>query len=269
MKPIQRILYVWRLLAKVISYASFGGASALFSCLFPIIFVISGFNKERFKKISRAINLRWFKLFVWEMTVLGILKLRVDHAERIKDIHSCVVVANHPSLLDVVMLFSIVPNVNCIVKGSLGKTPFIHNVVNTLFIPNSLSFEEQMARASEGMECGESLIIFPEGTRTRPGEPLQLKKGAARFALHGFHNVQPIYIGGNEKIGLRKHDKYFSFHPTERYHYNIDILEQIDTKKYSSHSEPAAVNLLTEELRETFESYRKNDPENPANLIRA
>ena len=144
MKPIQRILYVWRLLAKVISYASFGGASALFSCLFPIIFVISGFNKERFKKISRAINLRWFKLFVWEMTVLGILKLHVDHAERIKDIHSCVVVANHPSLLDVVMLFSIVPNVNCIVKGSLGKTPFIHNVVNTLFIPNSLSFEESL-----------------------------------------------------------------------------------------------------------------------------
>ena len=269
MKPIQRILYVWRLLAKVISYASFGGASALFSCLFPIIFVISGFNKERFKKISRAINLRWFKLFVWEMTVLGILKLRVDHAERIKDIHSCVVVANHPSLLDVVMLLSIVPNVNCIVKGSLGKTPFIHNVVNTLFIPNSLSFEEQMTRASEGMECGESLIIFPEGTRTRPGEPLQLKKGAARFALHGFHNVQPIYIGGNEKIGLRKHDKYFSFHPPERYHYNIAILEPIDTKKYSSHSEPAAVNLLTEELRETFESYRKNDPENPAKLIRA
>ena len=81
--------------------------------------------------------------------------------------------------------------------------------------------------------------------------------------------MQPIYIGGNEKIGLQKHDKYFSFHPTERYHYNIDILEPIDTKKYSSHSEPAAVNLLTEELRETFESYRKNDPENPANLIRA
>ncbi len=269
MKPMQRIIYVWRLIAKVIAYATFGGASALFSCIFPFIFILSGFNKERFKKMARAVNLRWFKIYVGEMTALSILKVRVSHAERLKDIHSCVVVANHPSLLDVVVLFSLVPNVNCIVKGSLGKTPFIHNVVNTLFIPNTLSFEDQMIRATEGMNQGESLIIFPEGTRTRPGEPLQLKKGASRFAIHGFHKVQPIYIGGNEKIGLRKHDKYFSFHPTERYHYNIDILEQIDTKKYSSHPEPAAVNLLTEELRETFENCRKNDPENPANLTRA
>ncbi len=258
---ILRVVYFWHLAAKIFSYASFGIFSALFSLAFPVLFICSGFNLRRFLKLARKINQIFFRFFVWEMTALGILKVRVKNRERLENLHSKVVVANHPSFLDVVILFSLIPNANCIVKGTLAKTPFVRNIVNPLFIPNSIPFENQLERAKAGLAAGESLIVFPEGTRTVPGEPLLLKKGAARFAVYSECDVFPIYIGGNEKIGLRKKDGFFSFHPTERYHYNLEVLPLIPVQKFLDHPIPAAVSLLTEEMRRTFEKCRERDPE--------
>lgn len=257
LKIVYRAVYVWHLAAKVFTYASFGIFSTLFSLLFPILFVAAGFNQKRFFRICRTLNRIYFRFLVLEMTTLGLVKVHIRHRERLKNLSSKIVVANHPSFLDVVILFSLIPNANCIVKGSLSKTPFVQNIVNALFISNAIPFERQLERAKCGLDAGESLIIFPEGTRTRPGVPLLLKKGAARFALHSGRDVQPVHIGGNEKIGLRKGDRFFSFHPTERYHYDLDILEPIPVQKFRGHPQPAAVNLLTEEMRKVLEAERQ------------
>ena len=261
MKFLQKILYVWRLIAKVIAYASFGICSTIFTLTFPFIFIVSGLSKKRSRLLARAANFRSFQLFVLEMKLLGILTVHVEHKERFQNFRPCVIVANHPSFLDVVILFSIIPNANCIVKGSLAKTPFVNTVVSALFIPNTLPFEEQLERARIGMNEGESLIIFPEGTRTKSGEPLHFKKGAARFAIHSGRCALPIYIGGNEKIGIRKNDAFFRFHPSERYHYNLDLLLPIFPGKFEEHSKPAAVELLTKEMQNVLELCRNRDPE--------
>lgn len=254
LKIVNQTVYAWHLATKVFTYASFGFFSTLFSLLFPILFIAVGFNKRRFFRLSRKFNHIYFQFLVLEMTVLGLVKVHVRHRERLKNLSARIVVANHPSFLDVVILFSLIPNANCIVKGSLSKTPFVRNIVNALFISNAIPFERQLELAKRGLDNGESLIIFPEGTRTRQGEPSHLKKGAARFALHSGRDVQPITIGGNEKIGLRKGDRFFSYHPTERYHYDLDVLEPIPVKKFQSHPLPAAVNLLTEEMRKVLEA---------------
>lgn len=259
---LARIFYVWHLFAKVISYFTFGVCSVLFSSVgFPIILILSGFSKQRFCKIARAVIFIFFKAFVWEMRLLGILTLHVEHRERLKNIEPSVIVANHPSFLDIVILFSLIPKVTCIVKGSLADTPFVRHIVRPLYIPNSIPFEAQLKRVQESLAHGEPLVIFPEGTRTVPGEPMTFKKGAARFALFSGRPVQPIYIGGNQKVGLRKSDLFFSFHPTERYHYNLEILEPISVEKFRGHSPAAQAAYLTEEMRSVLEERRSADPE--------
>jgi 1-acyl-sn-glycerol-3-phosphate acyltransferase len=99
-------------------------------------------------------------------------------------------------------------------------------------IPNAENFEDILHGSKLSMEQGNCFIIFPEGTRTRPEKFFVFKKGTARIALNAGSDVIPIYFGGNSKTGLGKNDKFLSFNPSERYHYNLEVLESISTEKY-------------------------------------
>ncbi|MCF0214849.1 MAG: 1-acyl-sn-glycerol-3-phosphate acyltransferase [Fibrobacteraceae bacterium] len=257
----QKILYIWRIFAKLLSFACFGvGGFILGTAWFPTLFVASGFSRKRFGKWARySIHLS-LKLFVIEMELLGLLTLNVEHRERLKEQKSKVVVANHPSLLDVVMLYSLIPNADCIVKGSLAENRFIRGIINAIYIPNSRSFDEQLKNAATSLNQGNCLIIFPEGTRSVSGMPWTFKKGAARFALSAQKDVLPIYFGGNEIIGLRKYDKLLSYHPTSRYYYNLDVLEPIEIATYLHCPKGQAASMLTEKMLEVFEERRRKDP---------
>lgn len=252
---LRKAASLWRLCAKLLSYFSFGVCSFLFSSVgFPILFALSGFSKKRFRFLARKVLYRYFRFFVLEMRMLGLLTLNVKGETDLSKVKSTVVIANHPSFLDVVILFSLIPDANCIVKGSLEKTPFVRKFVRYIYVSNSIPFSSQEELVSQSIREGCSLIIFPEGTRTTPGKPLEFKKGAARFALHARCDVLPIHIGGNEKIGFRKNDSVFSVHPTERYHYDITVLSKISTRDFLNLPGPAAVIRLTEEMQKVLEN---------------
>lgn len=254
-----RIRYIYRILAKLFCFAFFGICSLILAILlFPIIHIITGFNEKRFKVFVRKFNYQYFKIFVKIAEILGAIQLTVENKDSLKDLRSKVVIANHPSLFDVVILFSLIPNANCIVKGELIQNKFISLIIRNLYIPNNIPFEDQLEMAKASMNEGNNLIIFPEGTRSKPGEPWEFKKGAARFALYAQNDVVPIFFGGNEKIGLRKHDKLLQFHPTERYIYNLKILAPIPVKEYESMPLTKSATKLTHKMKEILEKELPN-----------
>ena len=258
---IRRIKYIRRLVSKLSSFAVFGISSLILgTTLLPLFHVLAGFSEKRFNVISRRFVNKFFKFFVKYIEVTGAMRLSVENRELLKNIQGKVVIANHPSLLDVVILISLIPNANCIVKGALIQNKFISLIIRDLYIPNTLPFEEQMERAKKSMiEDGNNLIIFPEGTRSKPGEPWFFKKGAARFALFAGADVVPIYFGGNEKIGLRKEDKMLEFHPTERYMYNLKILPNIPVAPYKDMPMSRSAILLTDKMKEVLEQEHKQE----------
>lgn len=254
-----KIRYIRRILAKLFCFAFFGICSLILAILlFPIIHIITGFNERRFKIFVRKFNHQYFKIFVKIAELLGAIQLTVENKDSLKDLRSKVVIANHPSLFDVVILFSLIPNANCIVKGELIQNKFISLIIKNLYIPNNIPFEDQLEMAKSSMDEGNNLIIFPEGTRSKPGEPWEFKKGAARFALYAKREVVPIFFGGNEKIGLRKHDKLLQFHPTERYIYNLKILKPIPVKEYESMPLTKSATKLTHKMKEILEKELPN-----------
>jgi 1-acyl-sn-glycerol-3-phosphate acyltransferase len=254
-----KIRYIRRVLAKLFCFAFFGICSLILAILlFPIIHIITGFNERRFKIFVRKFNHQYFKIFVKIAELLGTIRLTVENKDSLKDLRSKVVIANHPSLFDVVILFSLIPNANCIVKGELIQNIFISLIIKNLYIPNNIPFEDQLEMAKSSMDEGNNLIIFPEGTRSKPGEPWEFKKGAARFALYAQSDVVPIFFGGNEKIGLRKHDKLLQFHPTERYIYNLKILKPIPVKEYESMPLTKSATKLTHKMKEILEKELPN-----------
>lgn len=257
---MQKVLYIHRVIAKLFSFAFFGVCSlGLALGLFPIMHVMAGFSEKRFKVIARKFNHFYFKVFVGLMQAIGYMKLTVENREAFANLKSKVVVANHPSLIDVVILFSLVPDADCIVKGALINNKFISLIVRNLYIPNNISFDEQLERAKQSMAEGNNLIIFPEGTRSRPGVPWEFKKGAARFALYSGNDVLPVFFGGNEKIGLRKHDKLLEHHPTERLIYKIKALPEISIEEFSKIPMTKGAIRLTEQMKQILNSQKEGD----------
>ncbi len=254
-----KIRYIRRVLVKLFCFAFFGISSLILAILlFPIMHVLSGFSETKFKKMVRKFNYQYFKLFVKISIILGAVRLTVENEEALKSIRSKVVIANHPSLFDVVILFSLVPNADCIVKGELIQNKFISLIIKNLYIPNNIPFDEQLEQAKKSMEEGNNLIIFPEGTRSKPGEPWEFKKGAARFALYAHNDVIPIFFGGNEKIGLRKHDKLLQYHPTECYQYNLKVLAPIYVSEYEDEHMTKSATKLTHKMKEILEKELHN-----------
>ncbi|MCF0221256.1 MAG: 1-acyl-sn-glycerol-3-phosphate acyltransferase [Fibrobacter sp.] len=256
---VEKAKYIVRVTSKVSSFAVFGiGSFVLGTAIFPLLHILSGFSAKRFRKMTRYFISKSFVVFVKYIEITGSMRLSVKHREILKGAKSKVIVANHPSILDVVILISLVPNADCIVKGALIENKFISTIIRNLYIPNTLPFEKQLEMASGSMAEGNNLIIFPEGTRTRPGEPWAFKKGAARFAIHSKSDVIPVYFGGNEKIGLRKHDKMLSHHPTERHFYDLEVLPQISVAEYLDMPSSKSAILLTDAMKVALEQKHLN-----------
>ena len=254
-----RIRYIRRVCAKLLCFAFFGCCSLILAVLlFPIMHCLSGFSETKFKKMVRNFNHRYFKFFVKIAIILGGIRLTVENKNALTSIRSKVVIANHPSLFDVVILFSLVPNADCIVKGELIQNKFLSLIIKNLYIPNNIPFDKQLEHAKKSMEDGNNLIIFPEGTRSKPGEPWEFKKGAARFALYSKNDVIPIFFGGNEKIGLRKHDKLLQYHPTECYQYNLKVLAPISVSEYENMPMTKSATKLTHKMKEILEKELPN-----------
>jgi 1-acyl-sn-glycerol-3-phosphate acyltransferase len=79
---------------------------------------------------------------------------------------SGVLIANHPSLLDALILLAIVPNTVCVMKSSLLDNPLFGAAARLAgFIRNSDPFD-MIALGKEVLEVGGNLLLFPEGTRS-------------------------------------------------------------------------------------------------------
>ena len=96
--------YLWRLFAKTLSFTLFGiGALLLSFLVFPTIRLCVP-SKRKFRRALRMIVSGSFALFVLVMKLLGLIKVRVREPERLRTAHGVIVVANHPSLIAVVIL---------------------------------------------------------------------------------------------------------------------------------------------------------------------
>lgn len=204
-------------------------------------------SKEKFQKQGRRFVSSFFRFFISFMHFLGIVNFEPDNRENYNRLSSKIIVANHPSLLDVVMLISLIPNADCIVNTYLRRN-ILTGMVSQLYIINSDDLNTTINDCIESLKKGNCLVIFPEGTRTpRTGKTI-LKKGAARIALATGCNIKPVHIGGTDKYGLGKKDPWTGFNPRERYVYRITAGEEINPEKYKDLQAPAAAKYITDEI---------------------
>ena len=94
------------------------------------------------------------------------------------------VVCNHPSLLDAVMMLAALPDAHCIVKDALTRNPFVARAIDGLGYPDNARTEAMVERCAAVLAAGHPMLVFPEGTRTPPGQAiLPFQRGAAYIAV--------------------------------------------------------------------------------------
>lgn len=257
------IVYHYRCLLKIVHLIMFGLGALLLSCIvFPLLRIFYP-KKEKFQPIAREVVSAIFRQFLYSTRNWGLTRFEKFDMNKFKDLHSRIIVANHPSLLDFVFIMGMVPNANCIVRGGLLKTP-VGGVIKNAYIANSLDFDELCSLCKQTLDRGDNVIIFQEGTRTPRHGRNQYKKGAARIAYYAKCNLLPIFIGGSDKYGLGKNDPLWSFNKIERMLYDFTVLPEVKYEDFKDLSETIAAKRMTEKCEEEIvgcgEEYNKNHP---------
>jgi 1-acyl-sn-glycerol-3-phosphate acyltransferase len=252
MPPVKNhLLYLWRVFGKWLAFFVFGlGTLLLVLMVFPLMrLFIPG--RIRFQARARKTVSLSFRIFTVFMDLIGIVKLETADRRSFARLEGRILVANHPSLLDVVMLISLIPNADCIVNGVLLNS-IVRGIIRQLYIPNTLDFATLSSLCAESLERGNCLLIFPEGTRTRRSGPVKVRKGAARISLLSGRPVAPVRIGGGDKWGLGKKDPWTAFNHTGPYRYELTLLDEISPERYLSFSYNAGVKLMNDEIKEVL-----------------
>jgi 1-acyl-sn-glycerol-3-phosphate acyltransferase len=137
------------------------------------------------------------------------VRLEVEGAEHVDPDASYVVTANHLSNIDVMVCFVALPvPIRYLAKRELFSVPVLAQAMRAIGIvevdrrnagsPNILESVNRQSRAV--IDRGHSLIIYPEGTRSRTGELRPFKKGAFTMAIQAGMPVLPVTIHGTREI---------------------------------------------------------------------
>ena len=211
----------WRVAATGVSFAAFGvGALALGVLVYPLLLLCVR-RRARRSAAARWIIHHLFRCFVALICALGLCSVEVRGRERLRR-DGLLIVASHPSLIDVALLMSLVRGADCIVKAALLRNPFTRGPVRAAGFVCNDSGPTLIDDCLASLRAGNNLIVFPEGTRTPPGLALgRLQRGAAHLALRGGLAITPVRISCSQAL-LGKGDAWWRV-PPRRGHFVIDV----------------------------------------------
>jgi 1-acyl-sn-glycerol-3-phosphate acyltransferase len=226
----------YRFVVTVFSFALFALGTLILSVGLLIFIGLPPFSSTLKRRYTRRVIMLSARLHIRILQAFGLLRITFDGIENLRHTGT-LVVANHPTLLDAVLLMSVMPNTTFIVKAAVASNPFTSTMVSMAgYIPNNEEGVALVEKAAKAIENGETLVIFPEGTRTNADVGLNFKRGAANIALQAGCAVQPIVIECSP-LTLRKHEKWYSV-PETTPCFRVRALPSISLKDYVDGSKP-------------------------------
>lgn len=170
-----------------------------------------------------------------------------------------VVIANHQSFIDILVLLSICPKAVMVTNGWVWRSPVFGRIVRYLGFYHAADGYEHLAPAlAEKVAEGYSVIVFPEGTRSADGKIRRFHKGAFYLAGKLGLDILPICLYGNGMISSKRQPIYIKHGLVVS-----RILPRMSCtapEEYSGQAK-AACRLMREEYRKLYETY--NRPYNP------
>ncbi len=200
MKIIQRLtdlvitLLLW-------SYFLFGSVAFFFLFYIPAYL----FSKDRVRTFQKLSYLH-MKIF-FALVRLLVPRTKFVIREEVRAIRSSVIVCNHISYLDPILLISLLPRQCTIVKSTFFTVPFFGWLLrNSGYIPSTPSemtgpaMIRNLENIKKHLASGGNLFVFPEGTRSRNGKLTEFNKGVFSIARYCAAPLQLVLLQGTNDL---------------------------------------------------------------------
>lgn len=174
---------------------------AVMPILFYCRYQIKKGNREKITPLLHRTVVKWAKRIIWSAGA----RVEVIGEENIPE-GTAVYVANHQSYFDIPVVLAHVGKPRALMaKDSLSKIPGLHGWMDLLqCVYVNRSDEKASMRAlmdsTRLVKGGESMTIFPEGTRSKGGPIAEFKGGAFRTATSAKVPVVPVTIDGTYRL---------------------------------------------------------------------
>jgi 1-acyl-sn-glycerol-3-phosphate acyltransferase len=207
------------------------------SLTMPVFFLIaaliwlatSWFDRRRFA--NHLFSCFWASSYVY---MNPLWRWRVRGRSKLPWKGPAVIVANHASLVDILVLYGLYRPFKWVSKEEMFKVPFVGwnmslNSYVKLKRGDRQSIRQMMERCLELLRQGSPVLIFPEGTRSETGKMLPFKDGAFRLAMEAGCPVIPVAIRGTGH-SVPKHGLVLR----NRMDATVEVLDPIDATAFTS-----------------------------------
>src|SRR6185295_5534727 len=157
----------------------------------------SFFSEERLQSGSQKLLASLLRLFRFGLRFLRLTVVRVEGDRSMLAHRGQIVVANHPSLIDALIILSFCPSLRCVAKAGLARVPPMGFLISRLGHVVNDGSSNVPERCAELLRAGRSILFFPEGTRSKGLSIGPFLRGAATAAVRADAQVLPIVIKTN------------------------------------------------------------------------
>lgn len=215
--------------------------------LFPVallLFAVTfAFDKRR--ALLHRFTCFWASLYTWLNPVWPV---RIEGRERLVRSGPVVLVANHLSLVDILVLFRLHSHFKWVSKQENFRVPLIGwNMTLCGYIPlrrgERSSIHTMMKQCDDALAGGSSIMMFPEGTRSATGRLRSFKMGAFEIAKRNGLPIQPIVLRGTGDALPKRGFVLQGRHPI-----SIEILDPVPAEEVIREDAEA----MLEHVRERF-----------------
>lgn len=247
LQPLQRAIDFF---LTVLAWAYFLFGYFFILLLFFVPFYIQLKRSNVVLQRINQIHLQCF--FAWVGFLAPRTKFKI-HAD-VRGLSSSIIICNHISYLDPILLVSLFPRHKTIVKKTFFGVPIFGWFLKKAgYVPSSAdemtgaAMIENLEAIKAHLSTGGNLFVFPEGTRSTDGKLLPFNKGVFSIARYCNAGLKLVFIRDTDKL---LQPGTFSFRMQER---NTIMLELIASLKPDYRANNFSINAVTEQARQIFE----------------
>lgn len=270
----QLVTTVLRVLGVGAMFAFFGVGAGLLSWVILPVARLSARDELGKRRVCQRLLRSGFRLFHRAMGALRLVQFDARTVPAALPGGACVIVANHPTLIDVTALLAVFPDACTVVRSDLFHLPIFGPLLRYSGSIDagdgaSMAGAAVIQTALDRLREGTHVVIFPEGTRSTPGSLHRFHRGAFEVALRAGVPVVPMFISCDPPTLMKGVPWYANARRLSRM--RIEPLDPIapdafagDSRRFSQHVRSL---LLSRQVRPTAEPLDVPPPFAPSPFV--
>lgn len=214
----------------------FAGGPLIGLVLLPLVWLVAEDREDHRRRSTRLLG-RLHAAFASWMRFAGLIEgpPSIPALAGIAPNEPYLLVCNHPSLLDAVLLLGAYRGLTCVVKRSWYRSITLGPLLRqSAYLPGPARSPEHdddvLSAMVMHLESGHALLVFPEGTRSLPEAMRRFRRGAVEAALRAQVPIVAVFLATDRPFLTKGEPAWKVIARLRPVRYELELLEVIDTR---------------------------------------